>query len=416
MKISRVILSTTFLSMLVIACQRNSNSILNKSDDTYKIKIGSQVNNNIDTFKVTSQRVKSNERFYPNTSIVSDVPSQSIYANSATLTPLSPELSDYDARNSYNPTAQPILKNPFLNSYIWPFSKLEIGLDNDIFDNTDRYYTNGIFITYSSPAFAFWRINSILPVSNRNCMEYNTLELHHAMFTPLTTKVAPTLKNDRPYSSILYLRFSRKSVIPEKGLSLKASIDIGVIGKAAGGDFLQKSVHAGLPANDEPMGWDTQIANDFIINYTYEIRQRFFTKGTFNAFSINSVSLGTLNTSASSGIGFRISTDKDFLSPLPSTLNELSNRSSRAWKCSFETNISGTAVAYNATLNGGLMNKTSIFVLKPNEIERLLVNVEMSFNARYKKYGIQFAQNYLSKEFTKGKCHYWGRIGLTIGF
>lgn len=402
--------------MLITACQPNTNNTLNKSEESNKTKINNQLNNNTDIVKVTCKKVNSEKYNNTYSAISPEEASQSNYLNSSLLTPLSPVLSDYNASNSYNPASQSILKNPSLNSYIWPFSKFEIGLDNDIFDNTDRYYTNGIYITYTSPAFAFWRINSILPVSNRNCMEYNTLELHHAMFTPLTTKVTPTLKNDRPYSSILYLRFSRKSEIPDKGLSLKASFDIGVIGKAAGGELLQKGVHAGLPTNDEPMGWDTQIANDFIINYTYELRQRFFTKGTFNAYSINSASLGTLNTSASSGIGIRISTDKDFLSPLPSTLNELSNRSSRVWKCSFETNITGTAVAYNATLNGGLMNKTSIFVLKPHEIERLLVNVEMSFNARYKKYGIQFAQNYLSKEFTKGKCHYWGRIGLSIGF
>ena len=308
-----------------------------------------------------------------------------------------------------------ISRNPVLNTYVWPYTKVEVSLDNDMFCNTDRYYTNGVHIIYHSSRFAFWQLNSLLPISKKNSMEYNSLELHHGMYTPFTTKSPPLLENDRPYSSTLYLRFARRSGNPITGNVQSASLDIGVIGKIALGSILQKGVHAGLPSNDEPIGWETQIANDLIINYNYELFTHIVSSGPLHAYSITSASLGTLQTSASAGLGCRLCTDRQFIPPLPSSFSELQAVNHKRWGFAFETNITGTVVGYNATLNGGLFNRDNLYTIEPEDMERLLFHAEAKFLVSFNRYGISLAQYYISNEFKEGKEHFWGQIGLQFG-
>lgn len=309
-----------------------------------------------------------------------------------------------------------IVRNPATQSLIWPYTGFELLLDNDLFSNTDRYYTNGVQLKYRSPAMAFWRINSILPVGMKKSMEYNSIELHHAMYTPFTTKVPPLLEDDRPYAATMFVRFSRRSESPEKGISQKASFDIGVIGEAALGSVLQKGVHAGLPTNDEPLGWETQIGNDIVINYNYELVRQFVSTGPFSAYSIWTGSLGTLNTSAGTGIGIKLGTDHYLIAPLPVTFADLRKLNSNRWHITFESAFTTTVVGYNATLTGGLLNKNNVYALKPQEIERLLFIANAAIRMKYGRYGISLAQYYLSNEFKEGKSHFWGQIGIDIGF
>lgn len=308
-----------------------------------------------------------------------------------------------------------IITNPVLNSYLWPYSKISLTLENDLFSNTDRYYTNGVRIRYSSPSLAFWRINSILPVSRKGSMEYNSIELNHEMYTPFTTKLPPVLKDDRPYASALYVRFIRKSGNPDKGLEQEASVDIGVIGKASLGGLLQRGVHAGIPDNDEPLGWETQIANDLILNYKYELTKLLHTEGHFHTYTVTSASFGTFNTSASTGIGFTLGTSPFFIAPLPENFNALEGHQKRKWTYTLNAAMTSSVVGYNATLSGGILNKNNIYVLEPREIERLLFKAEAGFTLNYQNYGLKIGQHFITNEFKKGKHHFWGEIGLNIG-
>lgn len=307
-----------------------------------------------------------------------------------------------------------IIRNPYLNSYISAERTLSIFLDNDLFNNTDRYYTNGVKIKFQSPAFALWRINKILPVSEKDVMEYNSLEIQHAMYTPYTTKIPPLLKDDRPYSSTLLVRFVRIAENPLKGIVQKASFDIGVIGQAALGSVLQEGVHASLPTNDEPLGWETQIGNDIILNYNYELVQRLLSAGKFHAYSLSSISAGTHITNISTGFGFKIGTDNEFLDALPESLTTSEYLTGKKFNITWKANCLTSVVGYNATLSGGLLNKSNIYVLEPHEIERLIFTAETVITISYGKYGINLAQYFITNEFKKGKKHTWGQLGINF--
>ncbi len=311
---------------------------------------------------------------------------------------------------------QAIVRNPYFNSYISLTKILSIAVDNDLFNNTDRYYTNGIIIKYQSPSFAFWKINSILPVPEKNTIEYNSLELHHCMFTPFTTKSPPLLKDDRPYASSLLMRFMRMAENAEKGSIQKAYIDIGVIGQAALGSLMQKGVHASLPTNDAPLGWETQIANDLILNYNYEYIKKIFSIGHLHGYSCSSISAGTLVTDLSAGLGFKIGTNRYFVKPLPDNFNNYIAAQKKNWDITLHSNFYYTLVGYNATLNGGLLNKHNVYVLEPHQIKRLIFNAEAKILISYRTYGISLAQYFISNEFKEGKNHTWGQIGLNFEF
>lgn len=308
-----------------------------------------------------------------------------------------------------------IVRNPAINSYIWPYSNFSLSLDNDLFNNTDRYYTNGIHISYSSPAFAFFRINSILPVPVKGSMEFNSIELHHAMYTPYTTKIPPLLKDDRPYASTLFIRFKRKAQLLKSGDTRTASIDIGLIGKAALGSVLQRGVHASIPSNDEPVGWDTQINDDLILNYNYEITKVITDNNNYCGYTILAGALGTLNTNLLTGLGIRTGN----LNTVNYSVQKINNQKKRLKKTflySAETRIIGNIVGHNASLTGGLLNKNNVFALQSNEIKRVVVSAEARLSFKYGSTGIDIAESFITRELKKGKNHFWGTIGLNFDF
>ncbi len=324
-----------------------------------------------------------------------------------------------------------IVKNPVTNSYIWPYQSFELLFDNDLFNNTDRYYTNGVRLTYNSPALAFWRINSIFLFLPKQSIEYNSISLQHEMFTPYTTKKPPTLINDRPYASALFITFTRRTNNPVKGISLKSSLDIGVIGEIALGSLLQKGVHASVPSNDLPIGWETQIPNDILLNYNLQFRNRIASTGVFDAAVSGAVSLGSRLTALNSGIFFCIDSKKsartievsddsnikksDVHSSLSNKPNKL-RTGGYGLTYSAEASFTANLVGYNSTLNGGLFNSGDTFIIKQHKMERLTLLGSLSFTMRYKQVALSLSQFFLTPEFKSGKSHFWGQIGIKIGY
>jgi len=316
--------------------------------------------------------------------------------------------------------APPPLRNEtagirIVNSYISPNRRFWLEFDNDMFSNTDRYYTNGVVLGYSSPALTTWRLNRFMINRNKNSVVHSAISLHHGMFTPITTKEPPPLVNDRPYASTLYLRYSRFSEDAEAGILLSSAIEAGVIGDAALGQLLQKSVHAGIPSNDEPQGWETQIKNDLVLNYTIDIRKQLAKSGNAELYAEGSATAGTLHTRAGMGIFAIAGSFNPGLTPVPENFSRLT-QTDHNWQYGIRGGLEMRMVGYDASLQGGLLNRNNVFALKPDEIERLVAALNVGLFAGYKKFGLSISQYYLSPEFKSGKQHFWGQIGLNYGW
>jgi lipid A 3-O-deacylase len=70
------------------------------------------------------------------------------------------------------------------------------------------------------------------------------------------------------------------------------------------------------------------------------------------------------------------------------------------------------AVGYDATLQGGLINRTSPYVLSSSEVKRIVFQNNLGVTIRFKKVTIEYFQSYITSEFRAGHDHHWGGIRL----
>ena len=154
---------------------------------------------------------------------------------------------------------------------------LTITGENDVLTNSDNNYTNGGAIswvssdldTYDSDSFVskwarFWKF---LPfVDDDGYSNYGAWSLVQEMNTPDDIQDPNPPEDDQPYAGVLYvdsLLYARKERWAHVW-QLKA----GVVGPASQAESVQKKVHDRIGA-DEPLGWDTQLPNEPVVNIGY---------------------------------------------------------------------------------------------------------------------------------------------------
>jgi len=284
---------------------------------------------------------------------------------------------------------------------------LKFDFSNDLltYNNTDRYFTNGISLHLQSARLersAFSKL--MIPYRHKAVVSYNTC-LVQDMFTPTDTRVAPTLSHDRPYASYLFVGYRKSYADAFRRLTISSQVDFGYIGPYSPGSFMQNMVHKIFPTNDKPQGWETQLRTDVILNYNLQASKLLVNTPFTNLLMGFDVKAGTLYDQA--GATIDIKTGKS-----ASVMGFSDKEQWPKYEFYIFTKAGINYVAYNALLQGGVLNKNNIFTLKANEIEHITVNTEIGLHARYKGVGIELAQHFLSPEYKKGLWHKWGRIGL----
>lgn len=73
-----------------------------------------------------------------------------------------------------------------------------------------------------------------------------------------------------------------------------------------------------------------------------------------------------------------------------------------------------TIIGYDASLQGGLFNKKSPYVIANQNINRITFQNNLGITLPYKSLYLEYTRSELSKEFKTGKSHQWG--GFRIGF
>jgi lipid A 3-O-deacylase len=73
-------------------------------------------------------------------------------------------------------------------------------------------------------------------------------------------------------------------------------------------------------------------------------------------------------------------------------------------------------VGYDATLEGGLLNRSSAYTMTGSEISRFVFQTSLGLVISYGGFQIEAEQFMLSPEFNEGLWHKWGHIGLTFCF
>lgn len=167
-------------------------------------------------------------------------------------------------------------------------------VENDVFNRigrSDRDYTNGVRFGWLSPALpdlpdplarlttfpTFFGEAPVSSVTRRVGISFG-----QNLYTPQDTETSAPIPNDRPYSAWLYSSFALQQTYKrfdprtnkEEPVRLDTlQLDLGLIGPAAGGEFVQNNFHRliGVPTAN---GWANQLHNEPTIGLTFERRWR----------------------------------------------------------------------------------------------------------------------------------------------
>jgi hypothetical protein len=284
---------------------------------------------------------------------------------------------------------------------------LLITFDNDIFAETDYYYTNGFSIGMVHPKLASGFFSRILPSLGNTAFNTSGIRVHQFMFTPQNPEAIEIDRNDRPFAGVLLTEYFKLSQLPNMGINMHTSLRLGVIGKASMAESLQATMH-----KLEPVGWDYQIKNDLLINYDFSL-EKLLLKGDFWQISgMLDLGLGSYQTYGGGALQFRVG----ILQGLPNgylpeldPVNETYRPAGSFW---FFIEPAWHFMAYNASLNGGLFNNNSPHYFSYNEINHSLARFSAGFSWHYRKLGLGLKWTYLSPEFQSAKHHNWGSLSL----
>jgi len=155
-------------------------------------------------------------------------------------------------------------------------------LENDLFAGTDRQYTSGVKLGWSSADLSDYRESAYaapflpvfdrLPYINDKSFQKNLVfALGQNIYTPDDTETFDVVKNDRPYAGWLYLGVG----VVWKNASVRNSVvlNVGVVGPWSYSQESQRAVHD-LRGLGHPNGWDNQLHNELgvVLHYQREWR------------------------------------------------------------------------------------------------------------------------------------------------
>jgi hypothetical protein len=248
---------------------------------------------------------------------------------------------------------------------------LTLTFENDLVTGSDNNYTNGLGITWVSRELDTYepdsfvrkweRLWSFLPfVADEGYETYAGWSLAQEMHTPDDIEDPNPPEDDQPYAGILYvdsLLYARK-----ERWTHAWELKLGVVGPASLAENAQKSFHD-LIGGDEPMGWDTQLPDEPVVNVTYTIAH-LLAQGSagrsakWRIVPVGSVGLGTYFTGV--GLGTYAEVGWNLPENLGGTaLREGLNAAStvgaqpvKGWSLAFFGGLAGYGVAHYLPLDG----------------------------------------------------------------
>lgn len=286
---------------------------------------------------------------------------------------------------------------------------------NDAFLRTDYYYTQGMTLVLVSPALQYSPVNRILGPVPAGSTLYHGIRLHYDGFTPLRIQDPFIRVGDRPYASYIYADLFRVARHPTRRLRLTTALNVGILGPAAGAKGFQTKFHELLGA-PTPRGWHYQVRTDIVLGYEGRVEQQLLALGQrVELDGMASASLGTLQTYAGAGATLRLGRYQPTFASLG-----VARRASRAGQPKLqaygELQAEGRLVGYNATLQGGLLNRRNPYVLPASAVRRVVAQSTSTLGLGYAGVRVEMALTWISPEFTGSRTHRWTTLHLRVAF
>lgn len=278
-----------------------------------------------------------------------------------------------------------------------------LNYDNDFFMYSDDDYTQGLSFEFFNPWLKKNPINHLF-LKTEDTEDKFGLVVEHSAFTPDVISDEEIRYGDRPYASALALKSMKVSDWKSKGLRLKSSFWLGIIGPSSLGGAGQIWIHEAT-GNWRPRGWDNQIKDDVILNYSIGVEKLLIKLSNyFSFYGESKVRLGTMftdfNVGASATLGL-------VNSPLIRN-----SRSSNFQVYLFARGITNL-VGYNSLLQGGVFNRNSPYTISANDVDRFTAQYYYGLVIKSGFFYLEYYQTSMTREFKSGNPEDWG--GLKIG-
>jgi lipid A 3-O-deacylase len=284
---------------------------------------------------------------------------------------------------------------------------------------TDRFYTNGLRVNWTSPTgdvpgFLSRLANSLWG----NGQQRIGFGISQQIYTPADTQSAVPNPHDRPYAGYLSGNISLLSdTDSDRSLLL---LSLGVIGPGAGGEGLQNGFHD-LIGQDHNRGWSHQIPNSAAIELLHERTWRLpiasFGGLDTDALPSLTVGVGTVRDYIQTGISFRIGQGLDSDFGVPRVRPGLSGGDvyvpTRPFAWYVFVGADGQAVGYDMLLDA------APFRSGPH-VSSIWDVAELQGGVAVMAYGMRFTFAYVAQtqEFKNqtGGLHQFGSASLSLRF
>ena len=258
---------------------------------------------------------------------------------------------------------------------------LTIISENDNFALTykDRHYTNGVYLSWTSPpsadggSYAGWIDGLAMADPRENASYRHSFYAGQSIFTPGDLARTTYDPNDRPYAGWLY---GGVKIYRETNAHLdRLNLTLGVVGPWALAHETQVWIHSLNPAGTtKPRGWSNQIHNEpgLVVSYQRIWRSLALPLGALEAEMLPEASfaVGNVLTYAGAGISFRLgqNLDTDWGPPgiapsLEGTDFSHSERGRFAWYVF--AGVEGRAIGRNMFLDGNMFRNSAMIAKEP---------------------------------------------------
>jgi lipid A 3-O-deacylase len=280
-----------------------------------------------------------------------------------------------------------------------------INYENDFFTASDRDYTQGILIEKVHPGLKRFPLMHILWHPAQSDIKYG-LAIEHNAYTPNEIDKYAIQYGDRPYAGVLLFKTFLIASDFDKRQRISVSFSTGLIGPGAGGEQMQRTIHHWIKYT-QPEGWHNQIRNDLVLNYQINIEKEIIQyRNHFSLSAFGSGRIGTLSDKLSAGFTAAAGNFRScFKAPA---------LASRHFQWYVYDQLTGNAVGYDATLQGGLLNQSSVYTIANADLERLTLQNKFGIVLIFHSLYLEYYRTGITEEFRTGIYHRTG--GLQIGF
>ena len=189
---------------------------------------------------------------------------------------------------------------------------LSLTIDNDLFVGNDSGYSNGFYVSafdtslqgdLPEKGFLLKPIAWSLPKGTPDGA-VSSLTFGQAMNTPQDITIEDPGDDNLPYSALLFVNSAFLHITPT--VADRIDTTLGIVGPVALGEPAQKFVHS-LTGSDEPQGWDTQLDNELVFQFSRGRTWRSWSSPSdgIDFLTQAEFSLGTIRSGVKTGFLFR---------------------------------------------------------------------------------------------------------------